>query len=102
MKQSKIVIRDAKRKNGQKGFRVESRAKNGELLQISEVLNTPANVQKHIDAMSECWLSAEVIIGKGLIESSPHDRFVLDTTKDQIFVKKGWAKTGLKKTIKTT
>lgn len=51
-KQAKIVIRDARKKTGVFGFRVESRAKNGELLQISEVLTSVKAIEKHIAAMS--------------------------------------------------
>lgn len=88
MKQPKITIKDAKRKGG-KGYRVQSVAKNGEVLQSSQVLDTPKNVQKHMAAMHECWKSQ--LVGPSII----------DLTKDQTFVKKGWAKSGLTNKVKT-
>ncbi len=84
MKQPKITIKDAKRKGG-KGYRVQSVAKNGEVLQSSQVLDTVANVRKHIEAMKDCWWSDSTVIQ------------IHDLTKDQTFVKKGWAKTGIEK-----
>lgn len=88
MKQPKIIIKDAKRK-GEKGYRVQSVAKNGEVLQSSQVLDTLANVRKHVEAMSRCWDSFVVAV------TNSDKRNFIDFTKDQTFVKKGWAKTGL-------
>jgi hypothetical protein len=90
MKQSTIQIHDARRKGG-KGYRVKSVAKNGEILQVSQVLDTVANVKKHVNAMYECWKTGAF--------TPPIIR--LDFTTSQVFTKKGWAKEGKKsKSIK--
>ena len=81
MKQSTIQIHDARRKGG-KGYRVKSVAKNGEILQSSEVLESENAVIKNIKSMTVLWSSLEILQMLNII----------DHTKTQIFVKKGWAK----------
>lgn len=63
MKTPSIQIHDAQRRvDGKRvnGYRVKLVAKNGEILQVSEVLNTPKAVEKHINALLGCvagrWL----------------------------------------------
>lgn len=80
-KQSKIVIKDAKRKTGQKGYKVQSIGKNGEMLQSSEMFNDTKAVLTNIKAMAECWGQANPIN-------------VVDVTKDQYFARKGHASAG--------
>jgi S-ribosylhomocysteine lyase LuxS involved in autoinducer biosynthesis len=56
----RIEIKDAKRTiDGKKvnAFRVRTIAENNEILQTSEVLNTPEAVKKHIRAMALAWNS---------------------------------------------
>jgi S-ribosylhomocysteine lyase LuxS involved in autoinducer biosynthesis len=56
----RIEIKDAKRTiDGKKvnAFRVRTIAENNEILQTSEVLNTPEAVKKHIRAMAMAWNS---------------------------------------------
>jgi uncharacterized protein YegP (UPF0339 family) len=84
MKQSTIQIHDARNKKG-KGYRVRSVAKNGEILQSSEVLESPKAVEKNISAMQICWIG----------ETFPSVN-ILDFTSSQVFTKKGWAKEGKK------
>jgi hypothetical protein len=84
MKQSTIQIHDARRKGG-KGYRVKSVAKNGEILQVSEVLESENAVKKNILAM-------EVLFNAGPMSIEQ----MRDHTKTQIFVKKGWAKAAKK------
>lgn len=86
MKQSKITIKDAKRKGG-KGYRVQSVAKNGEVLQSSQVLDTVANVKKNINAMLQVYRSEYTSI--------ENIYNVFDLTKDQTFWKKGIAELGI-------
>jgi hypothetical protein len=57
----RIEIKDAKRTvNGKKvfAFRVKTIGENNEVLQTSEVLNTPEAVRVHIKAMASAWNSA--------------------------------------------
>lgn len=91
MKQSKITIKDAKRKGG-KGYKLASIAKNGEPLEDprGQVFDTPAGVKKHIEAMMDLYQSTYVSV-----ESLANLGRIIDLTKDQTFVKKGWAKTGI-------
>ncbi len=86
MKQSKITIKDAKRKGG-KGYKLASIAKNGEPLEDprGQVFNSPNAVKVHILAMMKLYKSVVPIDSLNII----------DLTKDQTFVKKGWAKSGL-------
>ena len=94
MKQSTIQIHDARRKGGV-GYRVKSVAKNGEILQVSEVLESEKAVQKHLEAMAMCWSP------KRPKEAQKIDflRVILDFidhTKTKVFVNKGWAKAAKK------
>lgn len=57
MKTPSIQIHDAQRRvDGKRvnGYRVKLVAKNGEILQVSEVLNTTAAVKKHLVALRRC------------------------------------------------
>jgi len=71
MKKSTLWIVDARIKGELKAFRVKSVAANGEILQVSEVLNDKKAVKTHIKAMEKCW--------KGTCP------VVVDKTKKQIF-----------------
>ena len=54
----RIEIKDAKRTiEGQRvnAYRVKTVGDNNEILQISEVLNTPEAVKKHLKAMALAW-----------------------------------------------
>lgn len=54
----RIEIKDAKRTiDGQKvnAYRVKTIGENNEILQVSEVLNTPDAVKKHLKAMALAW-----------------------------------------------
>jgi hypothetical protein len=54
----RIEIKDARRTiDGKKvnAFRVRTIGENNEILQTSEVLNTPEAVKKHIKAMAHAW-----------------------------------------------
>ena len=98
MKQSTIQIHDARRKGG-KGYRVKSVAKNGEILQSSEVLESEKAVNKHILAMSVCWDSHCAGSSNYNLpnkENPLEGRVMSDYTKTQVFVKKGWAKAAKK------
>jgi hypothetical protein len=56
----RIEIKDAKRTiDGKKvnAYRVRTIGENNEILQTSEVLNTPDSVKKHIKAMAIAWNS---------------------------------------------
>lgn len=57
----RIEIKDARRTiDGKKvnAYRVRTIGENNEILQTSEVLNTPEAVKKHIKAMAHVWDSA--------------------------------------------
>lgn len=57
----RIEIKDAKRTiDGKKinAYRVRTIGENNEILQTSEVLNTPDAVKKHIKAMAIAWSSS--------------------------------------------
>lgn len=57
----RIEIKDAKRTiDGKKinAYRVRTIGENNEILQTSEVLNTPDAVKKHIKAMAMAWDTA--------------------------------------------
>ena len=74
-KQPSIQIHDAQRRvNGKRvnGYRVKSVAKNGEILQTSEVLNTTSAVKKHLYAMANVW------------QSERFDLEVIDCTKGNV------------------
>jgi uncharacterized protein YegP (UPF0339 family) len=93
MKQSTIQIHDARRKGG-KGYRVRSVAKNGEILQSSEVLESENAVKKNIEATSRCY---DAFTWKLPCDNLDVDnRKILDFTTSQVFAKKGWAKEGKK------
>lgn len=98
-KQSQIQIVDARRSGTIKGgsrafdvvitskkklpaYRVKSVGKNGEILAVSEVLNTPAAVIKNIAAMEDCW-------GHNGLTT-----IIRDYTQKQVFAKKrpSWKK----------
>jgi hypothetical protein len=51
----RIEIKDAKRINA---YRVRTVGENNEILQSSEILNTPEAVKKHIKAMANAWSSS--------------------------------------------
>jgi len=54
----RVEIKDAKRTvDGQKvnAYRVKTIGENNEILQVSEVLNTPDAVKKHLKAMALAW-----------------------------------------------
>lgn len=61
-KKPSIEVVDARRvQDGLRvaAYRVKSVGKNGEVLQVSEVLNDVKAVRKHINAMLDCWGSFE-------------------------------------------
>jgi hypothetical protein len=62
-----------------KGYMVKSVGKNGEILQCSEVLNDTKAVKTHITAMNKLWNNCD-------LQTEP-----LDCTKEQKFVKSGFA-----------
>lgn len=62
-----------------KGYIVKSVGKNGEILQCSEVFNDTKAVKTHIAAMNKLWNNCD-------IQTDP-----IDFTKEQTFVKKGFA-----------
>lgn len=83
MKSSQIQVHDARRKVEGKtvpAYRVKSVAKNGEILQTSEVLNTVQAVNKHILAMKRAW-------DTNFYMFTVHEKLV-DHTKNQVFAKK--------------
>ena len=88
MKTPSIQIHDAQRRvDGKRvnGYRVKLVAKNGEILQVSEVLNTPKAVEKHIEAIKSCVVKNY----DGMIMYRMAD----DHTKYQTFAAKGIART---------
>jgi K+/H+ antiporter YhaU regulatory subunit KhtT len=88
MKQPTIQIHDSKRRilvlneeTGEKerttvcGYVVKTVAKNGQILQVSEVFNDTKAVKTHIKAMMNAWCSDEILIS------------IVDKTKETKFSK---------------
>ena len=74
MKKSKIVIQDAKVRGKVTGYRVASIAKNGLVLQISEVIQKTENVWKHINAMQECY-NTDLLLPVNIIDKTAKQKF---------------------------
>lgn len=55
MKKTHVQIVDARKAGKLCAFRVKSVASNGEILQVSEVLESKKAVQTHLKAMAKCW-----------------------------------------------
>jgi hypothetical protein len=80
-KQATIQIHDSK---GGK-FRVKSVGKNGEILQVSEPLESVAAVKKHLCAMYELWATSNVPSINVFVYWLRS--FTIDKTKGQKFAK---------------
>lgn len=74
-----------KRKVRVPAFRVQSVAKNGEILAVSEVLNDSKAVKKNISAMVSVWDSGVAF------RELPGGTKIYDHTKKQSFARSGYA-----------
>jgi|LakMenE18May11ns_1017448.scaffolds.fasta_scaffold7392991_1 hypothetical protein len=72
-----IQIHDARRVREKSGFRVKIIGKNGEILQVSEVLNTKASVGVHLSALLAVFLESKA---KMWLPSN-----IADHTKNNVF-----------------